>query len=154
MENNHNEKPALILSPVSPGNWRKVIRVKVHEYQQDYVADPSYYLLLCHYGELWQPLAIFVGEQVIGFIMWGIDPQDGSCWLGGFQIDAEWQGQGYGRQAMLQAMEILSVEQNTRHFALSVQPENPAKQFYESLGFVETEDWEEDEVVMRILLEK
>ena len=153
MENNHNERPVLKLSPVDPTNWRKVIRVRVHENQMDYVAEPAYYLLLCHYGELWQPLAISLDEQVIGFIMWAIDPQDGSCWLGGFQIDAEWQGKGYGREAVQSTMNKVALEQNTRYFALSVQPENPAKRFYESMGFIETEDWEEDEVVMRKALE-
>jgi diamine N-acetyltransferase len=97
MQKNQNEKQILQLMPVDASNWRKVIRIKVKPAQQDFVADPSYYLLLCHYGELWQPLAVMLHDQAVGFLMWGIDPEDGSCWLGGFQIDEAWQRQGYGR---------------------------------------------------------
>jgi len=44
---------------------------------------------------------------------------------------------------------MLSIQQDVHLFALSVHPENPARQFYGSLGFLETEDWEDDEMVLR-----
>jgi len=149
MNSSHNASE-LTLMTINDSNWRKVIRIKVKPEQLDFVAEPSYYLLLCQYGELWQPLAITLGDQVIGFIMWAIDPQDGSCWLGGFHLDADWQGKGYGRQSLQTAIKLLSEQEGTRNFALSVLPNNPAIKLYKSVGFVETDEMEDDEMVMRL----
>jgi diamine N-acetyltransferase len=147
--NSSQSEPKLTLMTINNSNWRKVIRIKVKPEQLDYVAEPSYYLLLCQYGELWQPLAVTIDDQVIGFIMWAIDPQDGSCWLGGFHLDADWQGKGYGRLTLQTAIKMLSEQEGTRNFALSVLPNNPAIKLYKSVGFVETNEMEDDEMVMR-----
>ncbi|MBI9050932.1 MAG: GNAT family N-acetyltransferase [Anaerolineaceae bacterium] len=144
-----NSSAELTLVPINESNWRKVVRVRVKSTQTDFVAETSYYLLLCHYRELWQPLAISVGDQVIGFIMWAIDHNDGSCWLGGFHIDAEWQGKGFGKKTIKAIIENITNQYKINNFALSVQPQNPACSLYEALGFMKTDEWEDDEIVMR-----
>ncbi|PKO16194.1 MAG: hypothetical protein CVU39_09210, partial [Chloroflexi bacterium HGW-Chloroflexi-10] len=53
------------LSPVNRGNWREIAKLKVAENQSEYVAEPCYYLALCGYGGVWNPLAICLGEQVM-----------------------------------------------------------------------------------------
>ena len=85
MESNTSERneTQISLRPVTNDNWRNVAILKVSEAQREFVAEPSYYLALCCYGNDWRPLAIYLDEQVIGFMMWAIDPADGSCWLGG-----------------------------------------------------------------------
>ncbi len=140
------------LRPVDRDNWREVTKLEVKETQREFVAEPSYYLALCSYGELWQPLAITLGEQVIGFLMWAVDFDDGSCWLGGILIDQSYQRRGYGRQAIQAAIAMLAEEGGYQNFALSYAPNNPAKQLYHSLGFVETDEREDDEVVARLSL--
>lgn len=142
-------EPKLTLMTINNSNWRNVIRIKVKPEQMDFIAETSYYLLLCHYGELWQPLAVNLGDQVIGFIMWAIDPQDGSCWLGGFHLDADWQGKGYGRLTLQTTIKMLSEQEGVRDFALSVLSNNPAVMVYKSLGFLETDEMEDDEMIMR-----
>jgi diamine N-acetyltransferase len=142
------------LRPVNRDNWREVARLKVNESQQEFVAEPTYYLALCNYGELWHPLAIYLGEQVIGFLMWAVDSDDGSCWLGGVLIDQNYQRRGYGRQAIQAAIAKLAEEGGYQQFALSYEPNNPAKRLYHSLGFAETEEREDDEVVARLSLTK
>jgi len=140
------------LRPVNRGNWREVAELKVAESQREFVAEPSYYLALCSYGGLWKPLAIYLDEQVIGFLMWAVDEADGSCWLGGILIDQKYQRRGYGRQALEGAIATLSKEHGFQHFALSYKPDNPAKRLYHELGFIETDEWEDDEVVARLSL--
>lgn len=142
------------LHPVDRDNWREVARLEVNKSQRDFVAEPTYYLALCNYGELWQPLAIYLGEEVIGFMMWAVDSDDGSCWLGGILIDQNHQRRGYGRQAIKTAISMLAEKNGYRQFALSYAPDNPAKNLYHKLGFTETDDWEDDEVVARLFLEK
>ena len=46
-------------------------------------------------------------------------------------------------------MDQLTAEHGHRRFALSYDPENPAKRLYEELGFRETGEIEGDEVVAR-----
>jgi len=149
-----SEKKLITLRPVDRDNWREVAGLKVTAAQRDFVAEPTYYLALCNYGELWQPLAIYLDEQVIGFMMWAVDSDDGSCWLGGILIDQKHQRQGYGRQAIQAAIEMLAEKHGYQEFALSYSPENLAKRLYHSLGFIETSEWEDDEVVARLSLTK
>ena len=142
------------LRAVNRDNWREVAKLKVKDSQREFVAEPSYYLALCSYGEDWHPLAIYLGEQVIGFLMWAVDSDDGSCWLGGILIDAKYQRQGYGRKAIQAAIAMLAEQGGYQNFALSYAPHNPAKHLYHALGFVETGEWEDDEVVARLSLTK
>ena len=143
------------LQPVNQDNWRDVASLSVAENQRDFVADPCYYLALCSYGNVWQPLAICLDEQVVGFMMWAIDSADGSCWLGGILIDKTRQRHGYGRQAVQAAITMLREEHGHRNFALSYQPTNvAAKHLYSKLGFVETDEWEDGEIVARLSLEE
>jgi len=140
------------LRPVTRDNWRDIARLQVAEPQRKYVAEPCYYLALCCYGGDWLPLAVYLGERVIGFLMWSVDPADNSCWLGGILIDQSQQRRGYGRQAIQAAITKLAEERGYQHFALSYSPDNPARFLYHQLGFVETNEWEGDEVVARLSL--
>lgn len=151
--NNRQSVPvdgAVIIRAVDGTNWRSVAALQVTEAQRQFVAEPSYYLALCAYGDTWHPLAVYFDETVIGFLMWGVDPADNACWLGGILIDQSQQGKGYGRAAVQAAMAQLQQAHGFQHFALSYQPANTvARQLYQNLGFVEGDEWEDDEVVAR-----
>ena len=141
----------ITLHPVDENNWRSVIKLEVTEAQRDFVSDPCYYLALCCYGNDWQPLAIYLDEQIIGFLMWAVEAADGSCWLGGILIDHRYQRHGYGGQAIQAAVALLAEAHGYEDFALSYDPANVvAKALYGKLGFVETGEWEDDEVVARL----
>ena len=141
------------LRPVNESNWRDIANLHVSETQRQFVAEPSYYLALCCYGKDWQPLAICLDKQVIGFMMWTTDPADGSCWLGGILVDQGMLRRGYGTQAVLAAIAMLKTEHRYQDFALSYQPSNlVARHLYSKLGFVETNEWEGSEIVARMSL--
>ncbi len=144
----------LTLVPVDADTWRGVAALEVAEAQRAYVAEPAHYLALCAYGGLWHPLAVVLGDEVIGFLMWAVDPDDGSCWLGGLLVDRRHQRQGHGRRAIESALTLLSGEGGHRSFALSYRPDNPARRLYLALGFEETGETEGDEVVARITLDR
>jgi diamine N-acetyltransferase len=155
MDSNGSESNEVQISllPVNHDNWRDIAHLKVSEAQREFVAEPCYYLALCCYGNDWHPLAICLDEQVIGFMMWAIDPADGSCWLGGILVDQGWQRHGYGKQAVQAAITMLKREYGHRHFALSYQPANlAAKNLYNKLGFIEMNEWEDSEIVARLSL--
>lgn len=97
---------------VTPGNWRDVVRVEPREQQRRFVASVAYYLNLCHYGGVWRPLALYRGDQVVGFAMWGVDDADGSRWIGGLLIDAGYQGKGLGREATETLLDFLALNRD------------------------------------------
>jgi diamine N-acetyltransferase len=136
------------LAEVSRDNWRAACALSVLPDQEGFVAPVAYYLALCTYGDDWHPIVITTGGEIVGFAMWAVDEADHSFWIGGLLVDAEHQRRGYGRAAL----EMLIGEAARRghtQVALSYQPANPARRLYAALGFTETGEVEEDEVVAR-----
>jgi diamine N-acetyltransferase len=85
----------------------------------------------------------------VGFVMWAEDT-DKSRWIGGLVIDASLQRQGVGRAAVQALLGRFAAYPNCHEAALSYQPENvAARTLYASLGFIESDEWEDDEVVAR-----
>ncbi len=145
------EAGRVTLHRVTSGNWREVVAVQARRDQRKWVADVTHYLALCRYGGIWSPLAIRVGDAVVGFAMWGRDPDDGSYWIGGFVIDRRHQRERYGRAALDALISYLRAMPDCRQVALSYRPDNVvAKRLYTEAGFVETGEIEEDEVVARL----
>lgn len=139
------------LRGVNTDNWRDVVRIEPLEDQRRFVASVAYYLNLCHYGEEWRPLALYEGDEPVGFAMWGFDTKEESYWIGGLVIDAEYQGKGYGRAAMEALLDYLAAQPGHGEAALSCDPENTvARRLYASLGFVETGELVDDELVARL----
>lgn len=147
-------RPTVSLRPVDAGSWRDVARLTIAPGQERFVAAPTYYLAFCAYEDVWQPMSVHDAgsDEVVGFLMWGIDDEDGSCWLGGVFIDVAHQGRGVGRAAIVEALRVLRPSDPSAGFALSYHPDNTvAKALYASLGFVETGEVDEGEVVARLL---
>lgn len=143
--------PDVSLSPVDAQTWRAVAALRVSPDQEEFVALPLHYLALCAYGGVWHPLAATVDGEVVGFLMWGLD-DDGSLWLGGILVDVGRQGRGIGRAMTRAALDLLEPQSGPAGFALSYQPANTrAAGLYRSLGFVETGEVDDDEVVARRL---
>ena len=148
-----NCNAAITLRQVDRDNWRAVVDLHITLAQQAMVSDVCRLLLLCHYEDMWRPLAVYRHEEIIGCLIWGVDPADGSCWLRGVRIDQRYQGQGYGRAAVQAALDLLASEHGRRHFVLAYNPANTvARHLYQTLGFVETDERMDGEVVARLHL--
>ena len=137
------------LVEVDAANWRNVARVRPRADQEQFVASVTYYLCLAHYGPDWHPLAIEVKGEIVGHVMWAIDEEDGSVWLGGLVIDSAAQNKGYGRAAVQAFLDRFS-ENGSSNIGLSYSPENDrARRLYRAIGFVETGEMEDNEIVAR-----
>jgi diamine N-acetyltransferase len=131
--------PEVELREVDAANWREVATVEPREDQRGFVATVPYYLALCHYGGVWNPVGLYEEDRVVGFAMWGVDQEDDSRWIGGLTIDQRHQGKGYGRAAVERLISFLRDQPGCSGIALSYRPENEtARRLYASLGFRET----------------
>lgn len=131
-------------------NWREAAAVTPHPSQARFVAPVTYYLCLCFYGPDWSPLGIAVDGHVVGHVMWAVDEDDGSYWIGGLVVDAAHQRQGIGRAAVQALIDRFAATAPNGQVALSYEPANePARALYAALGFVETGELEGEEVVAR-----
>lgn len=140
----------VVLRPVDASNWRAVADVAPRPDQARWVTPVTRYLCLCLYDRVWQPLAVEVDDVVVGFVMWGLDDAEGSHWIGGLVIDASHQGRGLGRATVTALLERFEGLDGHREAALTIAPDNsPARRLYASLGFVETGEVSEDELVAR-----
>jgi diamine N-acetyltransferase len=139
------------LSEVTADTWRACADLEVSAEQRGFVSPVARYLCLCHYGGVWHPLAVTHDGKIVGFVMWAVDPDDRSGWVGGLVIGVEHQRRGYGRAALLILLERLRREQGCTSAAISYAPENTvAHDLYTSLGFAETGEREDDELVARL----
>ena len=142
------------LSEVGAGNWRDCAALDVTEDQQAFVAPVTRYLAMCAYGDTpWRPLAVEAGGRVVGFAIWAVDPDDRSYWIGGLVVDAAEQRKGYGRAVVEGLLDRARVGGHPSA-ALSYQPGNTAaRALFAGLGFAETGETDDDEVVARLALD-
>lgn len=140
------------LQLVTQKNFRDVIRLKAEEENPTrFIASNMYSLAECSvYPELF-PLAIYLEDKVIGFLLYeysSVPEDDGFYWISRFMIDYQYQNKGYGKKAMLQFVEMLKQKPIFTKIGLSYVPENhEARRFYHSLGFKENGEILQGEIV-------
>ncbi|WBB72222.1 GNAT family N-acetyltransferase [Micromonospora sp. WMMD1128] len=137
------------LRPVGDDNWRPVADVAPRDDQRGFVpALAARYLLLTTHSDVWNSLAVYADETVVGHVMWGVD-DDGSRWIGGMMIDAAEQGRGVGRATVRTLAGHLA--QAGHPVRLSYHPDNTAAvALYSSLGFHPTGAMEDEELIAEL----
>lgn len=142
--------PNVTLRPLDATLRPRVLALEVEPAQRAFVAPVEEYLALCERG-VWHPLAICAGDDVVGFVMWGFDEAEASCWIGGLVVDRRAQRRGFGRAATEALVRLLRDRGECRGIALSYRRENEAaRSLYASLGFAETRETVDGEVVARL----
>ncbi|BFH15095.1 GNAT family N-acetyltransferase [Paenibacillus melissococcoides] len=128
------------LQPITAGNWKECIALEVAPEQEGFIASNLYSIAEARFLDGFQCKGIYLDKCMIGFAMYGIDPDDGKYWIYRFMVDASYQGQGYGKRALqLLLDEIGAQPDRTEHCLLGYNPKNEAaRRLYASAGFVET----------------
>lgn len=140
----------LTLKEINADNWEECITLSVSELQKDFVADNAYSLLQSKYVVDQYPLAIYDGEDMVGFVMYGIDLESKRMEMSRLMIDQIHQGKGYGRTATRLLLERLTLAYGSIELFTSAEPENErAIGLYESLGFEKTGEIMWGEVVLK-----
>jgi len=124
---------------VTRENWEECIELSVSDEQEDFVATNYESILLSKYEENCYPLCIYYNDEMIGFLMYDIDPETKRWELSRFMVDKKHQGNGYGRQALSLLLAHLKEELGSIPFYTSIEPKNKGmKKLVKLLGFTPT----------------
>ena len=153
---------------VCEDNIWKIIKLSVKKEQENFVASntesilEAYTTLELNYKAY--PFGIYEDGELVGFIMFGYGVSDEddaptvanhnySIWR--LMIDEKYQGQGLGKKAVIKAITYLRTSPygKAEYCWLSYEPENKlARNIYKSLGFNESGEMCDDEIIAVIKL--
>lgn len=132
----------LHLQPITKDNWFKAISLRVREDQVNFVASNAVSLAQLNFLENFNAKGIYLGEEMIGFALYGIDEDDHEYWIYRMMIDQKHQGYGYGKEAIQLVIDDIKTIKEDRHqtITLSYEPANEhARRIYEKMGFEKVE---------------
>jgi diamine N-acetyltransferase len=149
------------IRPVSKENWKELIGLKVRDDQTHFVASNLYSIAEAQFGDddggHWDfhPFGIYDGDTAVGFLMYGLNfehPRQ-QAFIIRLMVDAQHQGRGLGRFGMQKMLEIFRAEPRVKCVGISYEPENEAaRKLYASLGFQETGEMVDEEVLAELWL--
>jgi diamine N-acetyltransferase len=147
------ESPVVTVEPVNRANFRACTDLKVAPDQEGFVATNVYSIAQSRVEPTFVPVAIVAGETVVGFAMYGHEVESGRWWIIRLMIGAEHQGKGYGHAAMNALIARMVELHGVSEIRLGcVLGNDRARRLYESHGFRDTGEVEDNEAVMLLVL--
>jgi diamine N-acetyltransferase len=141
----------ITLRPVTRANFSAVVGLMVTPEQADFVSPNLYSLAEAYVEPTWTPLAIYAGDDLVGFAMFGRDDETGNWWLMRYMIDAQHQGRGYGTAALPVLVDVMVKRTGCGEIFLNYSPGNDvARRLYARMGFVPTGEVDGGEIVARL----
>ncbi len=141
---------------ISKENIDPILRLKVYDHQKDQVATNAESIAEGTYSDHAWFRAIYFNDTPVGFVMLYIDvkKKDFDVWR--FMIDKEHQGKGYGKTSLLMAIDHFRSISEAEEIRLSYVPKenDGADGFYRKIGFVDTGEVDEGEIVMKYVISK
>ena len=143
------------LREITADNWRACVKLKVAPEQERFVASNVFSLAQSKYEPELIPMGIYDGEMMVGFLMYR--PMDfgvGRVWaIYRLMVAHDQQGKGYGRAGMVALLERLRAIPGYNAVLISFVPDNDAaRKLYASLGFTDTGEVDDGEIVYRLAL--
>jgi diamine N-acetyltransferase len=141
------------LREVTAENLGDVIDLKVSPSQQNFVAPNEISVAQAAFEPKAWSRAIYADETAVGYILLYDDPEKPRYYLWRYMVAAEYQGLGFGRQALEQVIAYVRARPNAAEVFLSYVPEEGGPRgFYEKLGFRDTGVEHGGELEMRLEL--
>lgn len=144
----------ITLKPITKDNWRDVcVKLSLEEEQKNFVAPNWYSVLEGIFNENFVSRAVYAGEELVGYTLYGLDAETNQWWIIRLMTDKNHQHKGYGRATMLALIETIRAQPGCDAIYISFEPENDvARKLYASLQFEDTGKIEHGEVVYRLWL--
>jgi diamine N-acetyltransferase len=146
---------SISLREITPENFRECINLKVAAHQEKFVAPNVMSIAQSKIYPTYNTFAVYAEDEIVGFVMFGLDTDENRYYLGRMMIDEKHQGKGYGRAAILEVIQRLKQVKTCREIYLSFVPDNTsAERLYKSVGFERTGEFNNGETMMRLDLNK
>ena len=142
------------LRQITPENFDECINLKVADGQENFVAPNVKSIAQSKIYPTMNISAVYDDDEMVGFVMFGFDPDDERYYLVRLMVDEKHQGKGYGKAATREVINQLKNVEDCRELYLSFVPENAgAERLYKSVGFERTGEISQGEIVMRFVIE-
>ena len=141
------------LRELNAENWRACVDLELAEDQRGFLETNAVSMAEAPYHPWMLPLAIYAGEQMVGFVMYSNerDPRSPRYWVHRLMIDHRHQGKGFGKAALQEVIRRIAAKPDGDELWIGYDPDNDgARGFYARLGFVEQGEapWGGDMVTM------
>lgn len=154
----------LKLEKINRNNIAEILKLEVFDNQKSFVATNNIsiieaYIAITENNHVFT-FGIYKDDTPIGFLMVGFDVNSddegapriakGNYNIWRLMIDKKFQGKGFGKKAMELALEFVNTFPcgTAKYCWLSYECDNEeARQLYKSVGFVETDEKDGDEIV-------
>lgn len=142
------------LREITKENFEDVIGLNVDKNQASFVASNMYSLAQAGvYRDTAFPFAIYANDDLIGFVMMGYYEKDKHYTLWRFMIDKKYQGKGYGKLALILAVNYMIKHYKVTELGTGTHCKNLiAQKLYKSIGFKETGEIDGDQIGMKLLI--
>ena len=143
------------LEAVTIDNFEALMDMELPPEQARYLASNAYSIAQAHYYPDYQPRAIYCDGVPVGFALYDIcgKGEPGHYAIYRLMVDHARQSSGIGRRAMELLVAEIRARPDARRITICYKPDNAnARQFYASLGFVETGVNDDQETVAGICL--
>ena len=128
---------------INKSNYWDCIALTVDDSQTGFVADNKQSLVEAAYEEGLYVLGIYHEETMVGFVLYDYDDAFPGWSMSRFMIGKQFQGKGYGKQAILAFLDYFRRKHDGDKLYISVSLENTvARKMYSSVGFVEIKEVE------------
>jgi diamine N-acetyltransferase len=146
-------KSTVTLQEINADTVRDVCNLSVQDDQNKFVAPNAISIAQAHFSNHAWFRAIYADDTIVGFLMLQDQPEKPEYYLWRFMIDAQWQGMGFGQQAIELLIEHVRTRPNATELLTSVlQAPGGPQGFYEKMGFTLTGEYEEGEAMMSLPL--
>ncbi|MDH6197520.1 diamine N-acetyltransferase [Mycobacterium frederiksbergense] len=138
------------LEDLHQDNWEEVAELEVADDQRGFMASNLYSIAQSRFLPGFFTKAVVSENRIVGFAMYGPDPDDGHIWLYRLMIDRHHQRRGLGRAALGRILQHVHADLHAPVLRLGVRPDNSAaKTLYESVGFRSTGQSIDDEEILQ-----
>jgi diamine N-acetyltransferase len=127
---------SIALLPIDRDNWRECIKLTLTPEQEALLPSNLFHVAEARFYPEWTLLGVYAGSRMVGFAMYGLDPDDGTVNLLHFMIEGKEQGKGYGKAALDALLRKIHQEYPGQDVWLSLHPQNAAAiRLYKTYGF-------------------
>lgn len=128
---------------IDRSNYWDCMSLVVDDSQQYFVADNKQSLVEAAFEDNLYTLGIFHEETMVGFLMYDYDDTFPGWSMSRFMIGKQYQGNGYGKRAVLEFLAYFKRMHNADKIYISVSLENTvARKMYSDIGFKEIKEIE------------